>query len=56
MDSQFFVDAPLKPKSPHFLLNKNIHFSKNKMESKMEHPTQTFREVMNLVLQPIQEW
>ena len=39
--------------SPYFLLNKNINFSKNKTESKMENPTHTFREVMNLVLQLI---
>ena len=29
------------------------NFSKNKGESKMENSTQTFGEVMNLVLQPI---
>ena len=42
MDSQFFVDALLKSKSPYFLLNKNINFSKNKTEYKMENPTQIF--------------
>ena len=52
-DSQFFFDAPLKSKSPYFLLNKNINFSKNKTESKMGNPTQIFREVTNLVLQLI---
>ena len=55
-DSQFFVDAPLKLKSPYFLLNKNKNFSKNKTESKMENPTQIFREVMNLVLQFTCKW
>ena len=46
-DSQFFVDASLKSNSSYFLLNKNINFSKNKMESKMENTVQIFREVMN---------
>ena len=34
----------LKSKSLHFLLNKNINFNKNETESKMENPTQSFRE------------
>ena len=42
MVSQFFVGASLKSNSPYFLLNKNINFSKNKTESKMENPTQTY--------------
>ena len=53
MNSQFFVDAPLKSNSSYFLLNKNRNFSKNKTESKMENPTKTFRKVMNVALQPI---
>ena len=40
----------LKSKNACFLLNKNINFSKNEKESKMENPTQGFRE-MNIVLQ-----
>ena len=40
----------LKSKSLHFLLNKNINFNKNETESKMENPTQSFRET-NLELQ-----
>ena len=54
-DSQVFVDASFKSKSPHFLLNKNVNFSKNKRESKMENTTQTSGVVMNLKLQLIQE-
>ena len=54
-NSQFFVDAPLKSKSPYFFLNKNTNFSKNKTESKMENSTQIFRERVNLVLQLISE-
>ena len=42
----------LKSKSPCILLNKNIDFNKNGMESKMENRTHSFRE-MNLVLQLI---
>ena len=42
IDSQFFVDAPLKSNSPYFLLNKNINVIKNKTESKVENPTQTY--------------
>ena len=42
MDSQIFVDATLKSKSPYFLLNKNTNFSKKKSESKIENPTQIF--------------
>ena len=36
----------LKSKSPRILLNKNVNFNKNKneTESKMENPTQSFRE------------
>ena len=34
----------LKSKSPWILLNKNINFVKNEMESKMENPTHSFRE------------
>ena len=48
-----FLMLPLKSNSSYFLLNKNINFSKNKGESKMENSTQTFGEVMNLVLQLI---
>ena len=33
----------LNSKSPCILLNKNINFNKNKMESKMENPTHNFR-------------
>ena len=44
----------LKSKSLCILLNKNINFNKNETESKMENPTQSFRET-NLVLQVIQE-
>ena len=40
----------LKSKSPCILLNKNINFNKNKTESKMENPTNSFRKT-NLVLQ-----
>ena len=36
------------------MLNKNINFDKNKTESKMENPTNSFRE-KNLVLQLIYE-
>ena len=42
----------LKGKSPYILLNKNKNFKKNKMESKMENPTYSFRKT-NLVLQLI---
>ena len=42
----------LKSKSASILLNKNINFNKNKTESKMENPTQGFRET-NFVLQLI---
>ena len=42
----------LKSKSPSILLNNNINFNKNEMESKMENPTHSFRET-NLVLQLI---
>ena len=42
----------LNPKSPCFLLNKNINFHKNETESKMGSPTYSFRE-MNLVLQHV---
>ena len=41
--------AVLKSKS---LLSKNINFSKNETESKMENPTHSFRE-LNLVLRQI---
>ena len=37
---------------PCLLLNKNINFNKNEMQSKMENPTHNFRET-NLVLQRI---
>ena len=40
----------LKLKSPCILLNKSISFNKNETESKMENPTQSFRET-NLVVQ-----
>ena len=39
----------LKSKSPCILLNKNIKFNRNEMESKMENPTHRLR-VTNLVL------
>ena len=39
----------LKSKSPCILLNKNINFSKNETELKMEDPTHSFSE-KNLVL------
>ena len=39
----------LKLKSPCILLNKNMYFNENEMESKMENPTLSFRET-NLVL------
>ena len=42
----------LKLKTPFISLNQNINFNKNKMESKMENPTQSFRE-MKLALQLI---
>ena len=42
----------LKLKSPCILLNKDISFNKNKTESKMENPTNSFRDT-NLVLQLI---
>ena len=54
-DLKFFVNPPLKPRSPYFLLNKNLNFDKNKTESKMENPRKSFREVMNHGLQLIQE-
>ena len=38
--------------SPWILLNKNINFKKHEMESKIENPTHSFREV-NLALQLI---
>ena len=42
----------LNSKSPCILLNKNINFNKNEMESKMENPTHSLRET-KLVLQLI---
>ena len=44
----------LKSKSTCILLNKNINFNKNEIESKMKNPTHGFRET-NLALQLIQE-
>ena len=51
----------LKSKPSYFLLNKNLKFNKNEVESKMKNPphpththTHTFRE-MNSVLHLIQE-
>ena len=44
----------LKLKSPCIFLNKSINFDKNGKESKIENPTQGFRDI-NLVLQLIQE-
>ena len=35
--------------SPCFLLNKNIKFNKNETESKMENPTQNFREITHVL-------
>ena len=40
----------LRSKNPCILLSKNINFNKNKTESKMENPADSFRE-MNLVFQ-----
>ena len=40
----------LKSKNPCILLNKNINFNKKEEESKMENPTNSFRE-RNFVLQ-----
>ena len=54
-DLKFFVNPSLKPRSPYFLLNKNLNFDKSKTESKMENPRKSFREVMNHGLQLIQE-
>ena len=42
----------LKSNNPCILLNQNINFHKNEMESKMENPMDSFRET-NLVLQLI---
>ena len=42
----------LKSKSSCFLLNENINFHKNERESKIENPTQSFRETI-LVFQLI---
>ena len=42
----------LKSKIPCILLSKNMNFNKSEVESKMENPTLTFREV-NFVLQLI---
>ena len=42
----------LKPKSSCILLNKNINFNKNEIESEMENPTHSFRET-NLMFQLI---
>ena len=36
----------LRSKSPCILMNKNINFSKNETESKMEYPTHSFRETL----------
>ena len=55
MYSQFFVNALENSKSRYFLWNKNIDFSKNKMESKLENVTETLGEVMKLVFQFIEE-
>ena len=44
----------LKLKSPCTLLNNNINFNKHEMESKMENPTHSFKEI-NRVLQLIQD-
>ena len=44
----------LKLESPCFLLSKNINFNKNETKSKMENPTNSFRE-MNYVLQLVSE-
>ena len=40
----------LKSKNPCILLNKNINFNKKEEESKLENPTNSFRE-RNFVLQ-----
>ena len=42
----------LNPKSPWFLLNKNININKDETESKMENHTHSFRE-MKLVIQHV---
>ena len=39
----------LQSKSPRILLNKSINFNKNGTESKIENPSQNFRET-NLIL------
>ena len=44
----------LKSKGLCLMLSKNINFNKNQLESKMENPPHTFRE-MNLVLRLVQE-
>ena len=44
----------LKPKSPCFLLNKNIKSNKNETESKIDNPTHSFIE-MKHVLQLVYE-
>ena len=44
----------LKLESPCFLLSKNTNFNKNETKSKMENPTNNFRE-MNYVLQLVSE-
>ena len=48
-DRNYYV---LKSKRQCILLNININFKKNETESKIEHPTHSFRET-NLVLQSI---
>ena len=48
-DRNYYV---IKSKSQCILLNININFKKNETESKIEHPTHSFRET-NLVLQSI---
>ena len=42
----------LKSKIPCILLSKNMNFNKSEVESKMENPTLTFREI-NFALQLI---
>ena len=44
----------LKSKSPYFLLNKNVNYNQNEMESKMENSTHSFRKT-NFVLRLLQE-
>ena len=46
--SNIFIDI-LKPKSPRFLLNKNIKFDKNETEAKMKNSTHWWTMCFQLV-------